>query len=118
LRITPAFLESRRRSQPGGGTRPPKITLGEMRASGVRGLLIDCEDYRCSHSIALMADRWSDDLRLSDIEPRLVCTACGKRGAEVRAELQLERPREHGPSCADHTDMAGRELEGGVWWDR
>jgi hypothetical protein len=31
-------------------TRPTKITLGEMRASGVRGLLIYCTDYRCSHS--------------------------------------------------------------------
>jgi len=30
-----------------------KITLGEMRASGVRGLLIYCADYRCSHSIAI-----------------------------------------------------------------
>jgi hypothetical protein len=28
-----------------------KITLGEMRSSGVRGLLIYCSDYRCSHYI-------------------------------------------------------------------
>src|SRR4029453_7069830 len=27
-------------------------------------------DYRCSHSIMLDADRWPDDVRLSDIEPR------------------------------------------------
>jgi hypothetical protein len=33
--------------------RPRKITLGEMRSSGVRGLLMDCADYRCSHSIAI-----------------------------------------------------------------
>jgi len=26
-----------------------KITFGEMRASGVRGLLIYCRDHRCSH---------------------------------------------------------------------
>jgi hypothetical protein len=30
-------------------TREQKITLGEMRASGVRRLLIHCSDYKCSH---------------------------------------------------------------------
>jgi hypothetical protein len=64
--------------------RPQKITFGEMRAAGVRGVLVYCTDYRCSHSIALAADQWGDDLRLSDIEPRFVCGACGKRGADVR----------------------------------
>ena len=58
-----------------------------MRASGVRGILVYCSDYKCSHAIALMADRWPDDVRLSDIEPRFVCTACGKRGADVRPDF-------------------------------
>ena len=30
-------------------TYPPKITFGEMRASGVRGVLIYWRDHRCSH---------------------------------------------------------------------
>jgi hypothetical protein len=51
---------------------------------GVRGVLVHCADYRCSHSIAISADRWPDDLRLSDIEDRFTCSACGKRGADVR----------------------------------
>jgi hypothetical protein len=38
-------------------TRQQKITLGEMRSSGVRGLLIYCADYHCTHSIALSAAR-------------------------------------------------------------
>jgi hypothetical protein len=29
-----------------------KITFGEMRASGVRGLLVYCSDYKCNHSTA------------------------------------------------------------------
>jgi hypothetical protein len=37
------------------------------------------DELRRSHSIAISADRWPDDLRLSDIEPRFVCLACGKR---------------------------------------
>jgi DNA-directed RNA polymerase subunit RPC12/RpoP len=57
--------------------RPQKITFGEMRSSGVRGVVVYCSDYRCSHSIAMPADQWPDDIRLSDIEPRFVCKACG-----------------------------------------
>jgi hypothetical protein len=65
-------------------SRPMKITFGEMRTSGVRNLLVYCADYRCSHSIQMSADRWPDNVRLSDIEPLFVCQACGNRGADVR----------------------------------
>jgi hypothetical protein len=68
-------------------SRPQKITLGEMRTSVVRGLLIYCADYKCSHGKAISGDRWSDDVRLSDIEPRFVCQACGQRGADVRPDF-------------------------------
>src|SRR5258706_9948265 len=40
--------------------------------------------YHCSHSIAISADRWPDDVRLSDLEARFAGKACGKRGADVR----------------------------------
>jgi hypothetical protein len=53
-------------------TRLQKITLGEMRAMGIRGLLIYCSDYKCSHNVAISADRWPDDVRLSDLEPLFV----------------------------------------------
>jgi hypothetical protein len=29
--------------------RPQKITFGEMRSSGVRGVLVYCGDYHCGH---------------------------------------------------------------------
>jgi hypothetical protein len=67
-------------------TRQQKITFGEMRASGVRGILVYCSDYRCSHSIGMSADQWPDDVRLSDIEPTFICEACGKRGTDVRPD--------------------------------
>jgi hypothetical protein len=75
-------------------TRPMKITFGEMRASGIRDLLIYCSDYRCSHSIQMSADRWPDHVRLSDIEPQFVCKACGKRGADVRGLFARARIRD------------------------
>ncbi len=59
-----------------------EIILGEVRASGMRGLQIYCSDYRCSHWTRISADRWSDDVCLSDLEPKFVCRACGHRGAE------------------------------------
>ena len=67
--------------------RSAKITFAEMRACGVRGLLVYCSDYLCSHSIAISGDPWPDDVRLSDIESRFRCTACGKRGADVRPDF-------------------------------
>jgi hypothetical protein len=45
--------------------------------------LLYCRDFHCSHWTRLDADRWDDDARLSDIERRFTCTACGKRGADV-----------------------------------
>jgi hypothetical protein len=45
--------------------RPQKITLGEMRAMGIRG----------SHNVEISADQWPDDVRLSDLEPLFTCQA-------------------------------------------
>ena len=61
---------------------PEKITFGEMRDVGVRGLLIYCSDYKCSHMVTMSGDRWPDDMRLSDLAPRFICSACGKRGLD------------------------------------
>jgi len=55
--------------------RQQKITFGEMRASGTSGILVYCADYKCSHSVEMSGDQWSDDVRLSDLEPRFTCKA-------------------------------------------
>jgi len=42
--------------------RPQKITFGETRDDiGVRGVFVYCADYRCSHGVALNADRWPSE---------------------------------------------------------
>jgi hypothetical protein len=82
--------------------RPQKITHAEMRASGVRGLLIYCADYRCSHSVAISADRWPDDVRLSDLEPRFTCQACGHHGAHVRPCFEQTHPVNQYPHDQTH----------------
>jgi hypothetical protein len=59
--------------------RPVKITFAQMRNSGVRGLLVYCSDYRCSHSLAINGDAWPDDMRLSDLEPHFVRISIGRK---------------------------------------
>ena len=62
-----------------------------MRSMGPSRLLIYCGNYKCSHSIVLDASQWSSHLRLSDLEQRFVCTACGRRGADVRPLFERAR---------------------------
>jgi hypothetical protein len=59
--------------------------------SGVRGLLIYCADYKCSHWIRISADQWFDDVRLSDLEDKFICTVCGRHGADVRPDLDWDK---------------------------
>ena len=41
--------------------------------------------------LAISGDAWSDDFRLSDLGPRFVCQACGKRGADVRPDFNWNK---------------------------
>jgi hypothetical protein len=68
--------------------RRKKITFAEMRATGVRKVLICCSDHCCGHVNVVPddADRWPDELRISDIEDKFVCTVCGQRGADIRPD--------------------------------
>jgi hypothetical protein len=51
-------------------SRPQKITLAEMRAANVRGLLIYCSDYHCSHWTAISGDRWPDEMTGRAVKPK------------------------------------------------
>jgi hypothetical protein len=57
--------------------RQEKITLGEMRASGASRIVVHCGDYKCGHSVTIYPALWPDNVRLSDLEERFVCTVCG-----------------------------------------
>lgn len=72
--------------------RAAKIMLGEMRAGrgGTRSLQVYCLNPRCRHMVRIApaeADKWPDDVRLSDLEPKLICSKCGHRGADVRPDF-------------------------------
>ena len=88
-------------------TSEQKITFAEMRDMGVRGIIVYCADYTCSHSIAVSGDAWPDDFRLSDIEPRpfergeigpdLFRAAC-EPGLEDLVSKHRDRPYQGGRS--------------------
>lgn len=62
-----------------------------MRESGARDVLIYCRDHRCRQRTEMSADKWRDHVRLSDVEPRFVCTRCGQRGAEISTKFPEAR---------------------------
>jgi hypothetical protein len=59
----------------------------------VRGLLIYCADYQCSHWITVNADPWPDDMRRSDLTDQFTCTVCGTRRAGVRPDFDWDKKR-------------------------
>jgi hypothetical protein len=58
-------------------------------------LFVYCEPIWCNHSAQLNADWLPDDMVLTALRPRMVCTACGLIGADVR------------PDWSQHTKAAG-----------
>ena len=71
--------------------RQQQITFGEMRESGVFGVLVCCGDYHCSHSTTLPADRWPDQVRLSDIEPQSFARFVASAAPDVRPNFPYAR---------------------------
>lgn len=51
---------------------------------GPRLLIVYCADFKCSYSVIVSSDLWPGHVRLSDLDPKLNCKACGRRGADVR----------------------------------
>jgi hypothetical protein len=58
------------------------MTLGNMRANGVRSLDVSC--WQCHHRTITSADPWPDDAPVPSFGSRMVCTKCGIIGADVR----------------------------------
>jgi hypothetical protein len=68
-----------------------KINFGALRRSNVRGVQAYCSS--CGHTKQLgpfECAQWTDDVRLSDIEPLLVCEVCGERNADVRPDFDWQ----------------------------
>jgi hypothetical protein len=62
------------------------MTLGDMRANGVRSLLTSC--HKCHHEMVIEADQWLDRMEVGSFGPHIACTKCGNVGADVRPNWQ------------------------------
>src|SRR6267154_1710608 len=71
------------------------VTLGHIRGHGCRGLLVYCGSTWCNNNARLEADWLPDDTVVVALGPRMVCTACGLIGADVR------------PDWSQHTGTGG-----------
>jgi hypothetical protein len=90
-------------------TRQKKIIFAEMRAAGVRGLLIYCSDYKCGHWTTISGDRGPGDVRLSNLESRFTCQFAAREaptfaqisaGKKRRPTPLGKSPGKHGPHAA------------------
>ena len=68
------------------------MTLGNMRAIGVRSLHVWCGNVRCQHDAVLDVEGYPDEIPVTTFGPRLVCTACGFIGADARANWKEHKP--------------------------
>jgi hypothetical protein len=62
----------------------PAMTLGNMRANGVRTLAAWCLGRGCNHFRVLDVSGFGDDLPVPSFGPRLRCERCGHLGADAR----------------------------------
>ena len=74
------------------------MTLGNMRANGVRSLDVCC--WLCHHRAILSADPWPDHVPVPSFGPRMVCTRCGIIGADARPNWREQPARLSGAGTA------------------
>jgi hypothetical protein len=67
------------------------MTLGNMRANGVRSLSMSC--WVCHHDAVPPVDRWPNDVPVPPFGPRMVCTGCGVVGADARPNWKDRQSR-------------------------
>jgi hypothetical protein len=60
------------------------MTLGNVRANGVRTLAVWCGGRWCNHEATLDVSGYLDDVPVPMFGPRMVCTVCGAIGADAR----------------------------------
>jgi hypothetical protein len=72
--------------------RPQKITFGEMRDSGVRGLLVYCQKLPGAAIRPRSAQINGLITSVSAISNLFTCKACGRRGGDVRPDFHWNKP--------------------------
>jgi hypothetical protein len=66
------------------------MTLGNMRANGVRSLMVYCS--ACPRTVVFNVDTYPETVPVPVFGPRMVCTGCGMIGADARPNWNEHRP--------------------------
>ncbi len=75
---------------PRDGAAIPPMTLGNMRANGVRSLIVNCG--ACHRDAVFNVDHYLDAVPVPAFGPRMVCTRRGMIGADARPNWRDHRP--------------------------
>ena len=67
------------------------MTLGNMRANGVRSLIVHCSNVQCRHEAIVNVDALPANAAVPALGLRMRCDRCGQRGADVMPNWN-ERP--------------------------
>jgi hypothetical protein len=59
------------------------MTLSNMRANGVRSLIVHCSNVNCRHESIVNVDTIPDDVFVPSLGVRMRCQQCGQRGGDV-----------------------------------
>jgi hypothetical protein len=62
----------------------PPMTLGNMRANGVRTLAVCCSGRGCGRHRVIDVERYGDHVPMPWFGPRMRCESCGHLGADAR----------------------------------
>jgi hypothetical protein len=54
-----------------------------MRSLGRTHVFVNCGNPDCFHNAELDVSRMPDDMTFNDLQPRMLCTVCDHRGADV-----------------------------------
>jgi hypothetical protein len=65
------------------------MTLGNMRANGVRSLYVYC--IACHHEAIFNVDSYADDITVPSFVARMRCQHCNERKADVRPNWNERR---------------------------
>ncbi|MEJ2377750.1 MAG: hypothetical protein P8Y71_20945 [Pseudolabrys sp.] len=68
------------------------MTLANMRANGVRSVIVYCSNVTCRHEAIVNVDTFADDVPVSSLGPRMRCQRRGQRGADVRPNWNARAP--------------------------
>src|SRR5689334_8318014 len=60
------------------------VTLSNRRALGYTKLFVYCSNPDCHHYAVIDASEFPDEITYNGLQPRMVCTVCDHRGADVR----------------------------------